>query len=307
VTNPDSPQRPADAAAQAKLMLVLLCCVWGTAWPIMKIALEQIPPFGMRAASAGLGAVALYILCRLTGCSLRINTAKAWAHIVAASMLNIVGFSIFTAFAQLATATSRVTILAYTLPIWSVLLLWLFLGERPTLTQTLALGLCAAGLGILVYPLAATGVPVGILFAVGAAISWAAGTVYLQWAHIKADPTVVACWQVIIAFFVIAACMLFFEGRLDLSRAHASGLIATLFVGLVSNGFAYGLWFTIIRRLPAMTASLGVLGSPVIGIAASMLILGERPTATDFVGFALIFAASACVLLTRQAPVEATP
>jgi drug/metabolite transporter (DMT)-like permease len=39
----------------------------------------------------------------------------------------------------------------------------------------------------------------------------------------------------------------------------------------------------------------------VIGVIASILILGERPTAADLVGFALIFAASTCVLLARPA------
>jgi drug/metabolite transporter (DMT)-like permease len=50
-----------------------------------------------------------------------------------------------------------------------------------------------------------------------------------------------------------------------------------------------------------------VLSVPVIGVTASVVILGEVPSAADFVGFALIFAASACVLLARHAPVEATP
>jgi threonine/homoserine efflux transporter RhtA len=76
--------------------------------------------------------------------------------------------------------------------------------------------------------------------------------------------------------------------------------------GVLGTGTAYGLWFSIIRRLPATTASLGVLGSPVIGVISSVLILGERPTATDIVGFALILAASACVLLTRSASALAT-
>ena len=44
-----------------------------------------------------------------------------------------------------AAATSRVTILAYTMPIWSVLLAWPLLGERPTGTQAIGLGLCGAG------------------------------------------------------------------------------------------------------------------------------------------------------------------
>jgi len=42
----------------------------------------------------------------------------------------------------------------------------------------------------------------------------------------------------------------------------------------------------------------------VIGVIGSFLILGEVPTAPDMIGFALIFAASACVLLTRQGAVE---
>ena len=76
--------------------------------------------------------------------------------------------------------------------------------------------------------------------------------------------------------------------------------------GLLGTGIAYGLWFSIIRRLPAMTASLGVLGSPVIGVVASVLILGERPTGTDIIGFVLILAASACVLFSRAAPAVST-
>ncbi len=73
------------------------------------------------------------------------------------------------------------------------------------------------------------------------------------------------------------------------------------------SGIAYGLWFDIVRRLPAVTASLGVLSVPVIGIIASVAILGEVPSAADIVGFALIFAASACVMLGPQPPAEKTP
>ena len=120
----------------------------------MKIGLEQIPPFGMRALSAGCGALTLYLVCLARRRSLRLPTAKAWAHVIVASLLNIVGFSVLSAFAQIATATSRVTIVAYTLPIWSVLLAWPLLGERPTGVQGLALGLCITGLAILIYPLA---------------------------------------------------------------------------------------------------------------------------------------------------------
>jgi drug/metabolite transporter (DMT)-like permease len=86
-----------------------------------------------------------------------------------------------------------------------------------------------------------------------------------------------------------------------------SGLI---FAGLAGSGIAYLLWFEIVRRLPALAASLGVLAAPVVGVIGSVLALGERPSIHDAIGFVLILAAAACVLLAptagppRAAPIE---
>jgi drug/metabolite transporter (DMT)-like permease len=301
VRNPDRvPHASTGTDVGARLMLGGLCFIWGITWPVMKVALNEIPPLSMRAMAAALGAATLYLLCLVMRRSFRIPSLKAWVHVVIASLLNIVAFSLFSAFAQLAAATSRVTILAYTMPIWSVLLAWVFLGERPNRMQTISLGLCAAGLAILIYPLTADGVPLGILYALAVGVCWAGGTVYLKWAHVDADPMGMGSWQMTIAFVILTACMLVFEGRPYLGGVHPNGYLATAWTGIVGNGVAYALWFTIVRRLPAVAASLGVLAVPVIGIAGSFLILGEVPTVADVVGFTLIFAASTCVLLTRQ-------
>jgi drug/metabolite transporter (DMT)-like permease len=306
VRNPEPVSLPTGLGdVRARLMLVLLCVIWGTSWPIMKIALDGIPPFSMRTMSTALAALTLYLICRVSGRSLRLPNAKAFAHVVVASLLNIVFFTLLIAFGQLAAATSRVAILAYTVPIWSLVLAWPFLGERPGLTQIVALGLCAAGIAVLIYPLAASGIPLGLLLALAAGLSWAAGTVYLKWARINADPVGVASWQLIVAFVVFVASVFWFEGGLQLSDAHARSLLATAFVGVAAGGIAYGLWFAIVPRLPAVTSSLAVLGSPVIGVLSSMVILGEIPKASDIVGFALIFAASACALLGKQPPASA--
>lgn len=299
-----SPTRDAAAHAEAgaRLMLIALCIVWGITWPIMRIALREVPPFTMRTTSALVGGIILFAVCFVMRRNLRVHGTRARAHVFVASILNVASFSVFSTFAQLSAATSRVAVLSYTMPIWAVVLSWIFLRERPTGIQPVAISLCAAGLAILIYPLAAAGIPLGILLALGTAISWAAGTVYLKWAQLEADPMAIAVWQVVISFFVIGACMLIFEHGPDFHAAHAAAVIATILSGILGTGIAYGLWFSIIRKLPAMTASLGVLGSPVIGVVSSVLILGERPTISDVVGFALVLAASACVLFTRGTP-----
>ena len=281
-------------------MLVALGLIWGITWPVMKIALNEIPPLTMRGIATVLGAITYYLLCIVMRRSLRVPSPKAWAHVLVASLLNVVAFSLFSAFAQLTATTSRVAILAYTMPIWSVLLAWAFLGERPSRVQATAVLLCAAGLAILIYPLTANGVPLGIVFALAVGACWGAGTVYLKWAQIEADQMGVGSWQLTIAAILLVAAMLLFDGRPHFGATHVDSVLATLWTGIASSGIAYALWFTIIRRLPAVTASLGVLTSPVIGVIGSFFILGEVPTTADMIGFALIFVASACVLLTRQ-------
>jgi drug/metabolite transporter (DMT)-like permease len=291
----------ADAGdIQARLMLVTLCLIWGLTWPMMKIALNEIPPLSMRTSTAGIGALTLLAICLVGRRSLRVPMGTAWAHVVVASVLNVVGFSLFSAFAQIAAATSRVAILTYTMPIWALVLAWAILGERPSRMQAIAIAFCAAGLAVLILPLATTGVPLGLLLAVGSGVSWAAGTVYLKWARIEADPVGVASWQITIAFFIIMASMLIFEGRLNLGDAHAGALLAVVFTGVFGNAIAYAMWFAIVRRVPALTATLGIVGIPVIGVISTILIIGERLTAADDVGFAFIFAASVCAQLPTR-------
>jgi drug/metabolite transporter (DMT)-like permease len=301
--NPDlTRSAAARSEAGARLMLIALCIVWGVTWPIMRIALREVPPLTMRTTSTLVGGIILFSMCRVMGRDLRLPGIKSWAHVFVASLLNVASFSVFSTFAQLAAATSRVAVVSYTMPIWAVVLSWVFLRERPTGMQPLAVGLCVAGLAILIYPLTAAGIPLGIVLALGTGVSWAAGTVYLKWARIEADPMALAAWQVAIALLVIGACMVIFESGPDFHAAHADGIIATILSGVLGTGIAYGLWFSIIRKLPATTASLGVLGSPVIGVISSVAFLGERPTVPDIIGFALILAASACVLFTRATP-----
>ena len=59
--------------------------------------------------------------------------------------------------------------------------------------------------------------------------------------------------------------------------------------------------FDIVARLPAGVAALGTLLIPVVGVAGAMLLLGERPNASDLGGFALIIAAAALALLAPRA------
>ena len=290
-----------SADAAARLMLVTVSLAWGLSWPAMKIALIDIPPFSMRAGSSGLATLTLFGLALLQRRSLRIGSTTAYVHLAVAGCLNVALLTLFTAFAQLVTTSSRVTVLTYTMPIWAALFAHFILGERLNKARSISLLLCVAGLTVLVYPLIGSSDLAGLALAIASAVSWAAGTVYLKWAQVDADPIAIAAWQLVVALVVTTAGLLVVEGSPHLSPVHAPSLCALIFSGVVGSGFAYIMWFDIVQRLPATTASLGILSVPVLGVLASILLLGERPTVPDIIGFALILAAAAGVLLAPNA------
>lgn len=68
-----------------------------------------------------------------------------------------------------------------------------------------------------------------------------------------------------------------------------------LLLGVVATGIGWGAWFYVLQRLPAGTTSMGSLGIPVVALIASAIQLGERHTAAEYAGMALIAVALALV------------
>ncbi len=288
-----------DNVTTARLLLVLLSFCWGLSWPAMRIALDEVQPWTMRFFGYSIGALALFVLLRWQGRTVAIPRGRAWLHVAIAGFLNVVAFGACATFAQLMASTSRVIIINYSMPVWTSLMAWLLFGERLNTRAGIGLALCVGGLSVLVYPVLATTMqePIGLLLALGCALSWGGGTIYMKWARIPGDLLAITFWQVVLGALVFAAAALIFQGPPTLEPLQLKTWAAIVFNGVLGTGVAYFIWFNIIGRLPMATASLGSLANPVVGVIGSVLILGERPTTPDIVGFALIFAASASVLL----------
>ncbi len=277
----------------AALLATALC--WGFNWPIVKIMLATNTPWSLRAAGVTGGALVLTAAARVRGLSLAIPR-RHWHAVAIAGLLNVAIFNICVVFAQLTMPTSRAAILTFTMPLWTTLFAWWFLGETIDTRRRIALTIGAAGLAVLSLPfwpiIATGGIPFGLVYVLGAAISWALGTVWLKAHPIDAPALTVTAWQVITAAAICIICMLTFETpHLDLTRRPQ--LLAFLYHILLPQGLAYILWFGLVRRIPASTVSLGTLLVPVFGVLGSVLLLGDWPTHLDLAGLALIVAAVA--------------
>jgi drug/metabolite transporter (DMT)-like permease len=290
-----------DSGASARLLVVVLGACWGLNWVAARIILEALQPWQLRAVGIGIGALTLFAAAAATGARLSIPRSD-WGKIFIAGFFNVAAFGVGSAYAQVYGTTSRAIVIAYSMPIWATLLARFVLKERFTPVRIAALTLCAAGLAILILPLARDRIPVGALIALGCAWSWAVGTIYLKVVRFTAPMVVVAAWQVLVGAAMLFVGMLYFEGLPDLLALPPHVAFWLAYNGMIGMGYSYFLWFVVIDRLPTTTASLGVLLVPAVGVIGSAVLLGERPNLYDAVGFALIFTAAASVLMQPTTP-----
>lgn len=286
---------------RARAMVAALGVMWGLNWPAARMALLDYSPWMFRSIALWVGAVALFGIAVSRGQVLWLPRKRDRVHLVIAGLLNLAGFNLFSSFAQLGTTTTRVAIIAYTMPLWVTFLAWVVLGERLDRVRAVALALGVAGMAVLVAPFLGGTIPIGMWFALGAALSWAGGTVYVKWAKVAADPFVIAGWQLAAGGVAAVAGLLLFGGAPRLLPEHWQAGVGLFYNVVFGTTLAYYVWFEVVARLPAATAALGVLMVPVVGVSSAMLLVGDRPTAMDFLGFALVMTAAGCVLL-RPAP-----
>lgn len=290
----------------ARALVVLLGFVWGFQWIATAIALHDIKPWTLRTIGIAGGAVTLLIAAKIAGADLHVPKRER-IHVMVGSFFNLAAFHILGAYSQLSGATSRTIIISYSMPIWATLFSLLLLRERLDRVRIVAFVLCLAGLAVLLEPLFGNGVPVFVFYSLAAAICWAFGTVYMKWMRVTVPPLANAFWQLVFSFIFLGSGMLIVEG---LPHSQPVGLKAALgagYIAILGTGLAHFLWWSINGKVSTVTASIGALLVPVIGVTASTLILGERPTGPDIVGFALIFAAAASVLLTPAVKPPMTP
>lgn len=279
-------------------MALLLALSWGLNWPAIKIVLGEVPPFALR--TMGLGGAALLLLgfARWQGRQL-VPPRESWAGIVAAGALSIVAFNFCTAFAQLNTTTSRAAVLTYTMPTISAVLAWLLLGERPGRRGAIAVLLGAVGIALLAWPAlrGATSLR-GPLFALGAASAWALGTIVTKKVPPVHDRVVATGWQLALGG-VCGALASSLAGETWPRNLSPTVALALGYHVVVATAFAYVLWYRLLDSASATVSSLTALAVPVVGVLGAMALVGDRPSALDWTGFAFVLGAATLVLLRR--------
>jgi drug/metabolite transporter (DMT)-like permease len=292
--------------ARAMALLAAVVALWGVAWPMLKVGVSHLPPAWFGGWRMVIGSVALFALVLLTRQARRPARADL-AVVFSVGLLQMAAPTALMLFALPLVDAGRASLLAFTHPLWVAPLAVLALGERLDARAALGLASGMSGLAVLFNPLAFDWSDRGTLLGNGllllSAMSWAAGIVHVRGHAWAAPPLALAPWQALVAAAALLPLAFWWEGRPTLPAAPIAWAILA-YVGLVATAFCCWGAVEAQRRLPAMTASIGFLGTPVLGIAASAAALGEPVTAPLLIGLALILGGIA-TLVVRPPPEDA--
>lgn len=261
------------------LLAALAPIIWGSTY---LVTTELLPPDrpllvgALRALPIGVGIVAAYG-----------GLPKGWWW-WRAGVLGVFNIGLF--FALLFIAAYRLpggiaATLGAIQPLLVAGLAWSLLSQRPTIS-TLISGVAGVfGVGLLVLGPGMQLDPVGIVAAIGGAVSMAAGIVLAKrWVR-PVSLLLFTGWQLVAGGVVLAILSLLLEGLPpQLTLTNVAGFT---YLGLIGTGLAYALWFRGIETLGVSVSFLGLL-SPVVATVLGYIVLNQSLTTTQVVGAVVI-------------------
>jgi drug/metabolite transporter (DMT)-like permease len=213
--------------------------------------------------------------------------------VLATGLFHMVAFSALVAFGLQFVPVGRSIVLGYTTPLWVAPGAWLLLGEKMTSARLAGIGLGLAGLAVMFNPLTFDWSDRNALLGNGmlllAALCWAVSILYVRAHQWIATPFQLVFWQVLLASVILSTLALSIDGVPRI--VWSSTLVgAFLYGAILGTALAYWAMAMVNRSLPAVTTSLGILATPVVGVASSAIVLGEPIGAPLIVAMTMILA-----------------
>ena len=267
------------------LALLVLTLIWGYSWVMIKAGVAHAGPFTLAAHRSLVAALVLFAALKTLGRPLRP------AAPVALVLIGLVQTTLFLSLqgsALMQGGAGKTAVLAYTMPVWTLLLSVIFLGERIRLSQALAGFLAMVGLTLIIAPWKLQSSALAQSLAVAAAIAWSAGTLMVKrlGRRVPLDVLNLNAWQCLVGSLLLFPVAALAPGPALVWSWDYLGLVAA--IGVVVTAVGWALWSYVLERLPAWQASLSVLGVPVVALLTSRLQTGEVVDDLEVAGMLLI-------------------
>lgn len=266
-----------------------LSIIWGSAFMLVKVVLEEVPPLTLVAGRL-FGAFLFLSLILLLGGRWLPRRREAWLAFLALGLVNNVWPFTLLTWSQQHIESSLAAILTSSMTLSTAVLSHFWIKERLTIDRALGILVGFAGVFVLIgadLRDITESSTLGQLAVVGGVLGYAFGTVFARRYLQDADPTETAAGQTLVGAAVMIPVALAVDRPFDLVIS-AKIALAWATLGVLASAVAYLLFFRLIRHITATQASMVSYLIPVTAVFLGALVLDERLGANSFVGLGLI-------------------
>lgn len=304
-------QRRASTSLEIVLPFLIFTAIWGSTWIVIRDQLGVVPPQWSVSYRFVLAAIAMAILARVKGRSLRLDRQGMQAALFIGIAQFCINFNSVYLAERHITSGVVATIFALLL-IPNTLLGWAFLGQRPARQFAIGSAIAVAGIVLLcVNELrssdAATGeVLVGIAFTVVGLFSASSANVYQAREHVRRHHLAsLLAWSMAIGALMDVGLAWAVAGP-PVFSARPGYWAGVAYLGVFASALAFSLYFPVVRKIGPGKAAYSSVLVPIIAMAFSTALEGYRWTPLA-AGGAVLTLAGMLVAMSRGRLVVQSP
>lgn len=283
------------------ILLLALATLWGASYTFLKIAVATIPPVTLIAARTLIAGLLLVAIMRWRGVAMPVDSAN-WRRFLFQACLNSVIPWTMVAWGTRAVDAGVATILNSTAPIFTFFLTFA-VTRHEAVTFRRLVGVLSGMAGIClivgVQALAGLGEQLAAQMALLLAAVCYAGAAIFGRNFRDLDPMAPAAGSLLSGAAILIPLSIVVDRPWTLAPSMNS-LLALLGLAVFSTAFAFVIYFRLIQTLGSVGATAQAYLRVPIGVAASVVFLGEQLSSTVWIGLACVVVGVAAMTIPQR-------
>lgn len=276
------------------LALAALYLIWGSTYLAIRVAIDGIPPLLMAGFRNVVAGAALYLYLRVT--RVPRPTPGQWRGAAVTGILLLAGGNGGVTVAEQWVSSGLASLMVSTVPLWTVLfgILW---GARSRRLEWGGIALGLAGMALLNLEGDFRARPVGAVILIGAALSWAFGSIWSK--RLSLPPGLMSSAAQMLAGGAFLLLLAAIAGERPAAHIPWRSWAAFGYLVLFGSLVGFSCYLYLLRRVsPALATSYAYV-NPVVAVLLGIAFMGERLGPAGFLGMAVILSGVVMVVLSH--------
>jgi drug/metabolite transporter (DMT)-like permease len=289
---------------KARVVWLILCCIWGSTWLFIKIGLTDLPPMtfaGIRFVLASL-ILTLMVLARRARWP---RTRKEWTLIATVGVLQFALNYGLVFWGEQYISSGLAAVLQSTFPAFGLVFAHFYLPhERITPGRVMGVLLGVFGVAVIFsdqLSIAGHMALLGSVALVLSALCGSYGNVLVKAYGATIDPQAMAAGQMVFGLVPLLTIGVVTEGNPMHLRWTTTAIIALLYLVVIGSVVAFALYYWLVRNMDVTNTMLISLVTPPVAVVLGMIVLHEKLNWRLLAGGACIISGLALIVFRKRA------